>query len=235
MRLKFTIVVISILIVLTLMSSVIAYTEQIKPAPQQDGRGVGEQIRPANQMDLSTGYSPSEGSSYSSSGSNTNDRNDEIRPAPQQDGRGVGEQIRPANQMNLDTGYSPSEGSSYSSGEGTNEVEMDANLVATSETSGNISSTASGTGLFTVNKRANTLNYDILYQGLSSSETSATIDRISNGTESVLFTLPLGEHIVGVWTYDQSLEIDIINGMTYVKVDSQLFPNGELKGQIITI
>jgi len=45
--------------------------DQIRPAPQTESRGVGEQIRPANQQNLPTegngDYHPSEGSSYSSS------------------------------------------------------------------------------------------------------------------------------------------------------------------------
>ncbi len=45
--------------------------EQIRPAPQTDSRGVGEQIRPANQQSLPSNgngnYHPTEGSSYSSS------------------------------------------------------------------------------------------------------------------------------------------------------------------------
>ena len=45
--------------------------DQIRPAPQTDSRGVGEQIRPANQQNLPSdgngNYQPTEGSSYSSS------------------------------------------------------------------------------------------------------------------------------------------------------------------------
>ena len=45
--------------------------DQIRPAPQTDSRGVGEQIRPANQQNLPSdgngNYQPSEGSTYSSS------------------------------------------------------------------------------------------------------------------------------------------------------------------------
>lgn len=45
--------------------------DQVRPAPQTDSRGTGEQIRPANQQNLPSdgngGYSPSQGSSYSSS------------------------------------------------------------------------------------------------------------------------------------------------------------------------
>ena len=45
--------------------------DQIRPAPQTGSRGVGEQIRPANQQSLPSdgngNYHPTEGSSYSSS------------------------------------------------------------------------------------------------------------------------------------------------------------------------
>ncbi len=45
--------------------------DQIRPAPQTESRGIGEQIRPANQQSLPTegngDYHPTEGSSYSSS------------------------------------------------------------------------------------------------------------------------------------------------------------------------
>jgi len=45
--------------------------DQIRPAPQTDSRGVGEQIRPANQQNLPSDgngeYQPTQGSGYSSS------------------------------------------------------------------------------------------------------------------------------------------------------------------------
>ena len=50
--------------------------EQIRPAPQTESRGVGEQIRPANQQNLPSngngGYTPTQGSDYSSSIGNKN-------------------------------------------------------------------------------------------------------------------------------------------------------------------
>lgn len=222
MRLKFTLAIISMFVVLALITSVIASAEQ---------------IRPANQVNQDTGYSPNVGSDYSSTGTNENNRNDQIRPAAQTDNRGVGEQIRPANQLNQDTGYSSSEGSRYSSGQVSEKtkIDMKADLLRTTETAGNITSSASGTGSIIVNKRANTLSYDITYQDLSSNETEADIYKPFNGTDTVLFSLPLGQHKVGVLSYGQSLELDILNGMSYINIHSILFPNGELKGQIITI
>lgn len=55
--------------------------DQIRPAQQTDSRGVGEQIRPANQQSLPSdgngGYSPSQGSSYSSGYSSSSPSVDE--------------------------------------------------------------------------------------------------------------------------------------------------------------
>lgn len=57
-------------ILILLIIGVIA-DDQIRPAPQTESRGVGEQIRPANQQSLPSdgngNYHPTEGSSYSSS------------------------------------------------------------------------------------------------------------------------------------------------------------------------
>lgn len=57
--------------------------DQIRPAPQTDSRGVGEQIRPANQQNLPSdgngNYQPSEGSSYSSSVHNEPVINDTVK------------------------------------------------------------------------------------------------------------------------------------------------------------
>ncbi|MBR9704323.1 CHRD domain-containing protein, partial [Candidatus Pacearchaeota archaeon] len=68
-------------------------------------------------QNMEKGYSPNEGSAYSSDGSNTNDRDDGIRPAAQTSDREVGDQKRPANQ-NMNKGYNPTQGSDYSSSGG---------------------------------------------------------------------------------------------------------------------
>lgn len=64
---------------------------------------LAQDIRPINQQGLEKSYSPTEGSSYSSDGSNSNDRDEQIRPASQTSDRGTySGQIRPANQKMTD-------------------------------------------------------------------------------------------------------------------------------------
>lgn len=64
--------IITVFFTLMLLFSIIAViaADQIRPAPQTESRGVGEQIRPANQQNLPSdgngNYQPTEGSSYSS-------------------------------------------------------------------------------------------------------------------------------------------------------------------------
>lgn len=96
------------------------------------------------------------------------------------------------------------------------------------------SSTATGRGTFVVDSTANTLKFDITFEGLSGNETAAHIHGPAgiNETAGVLFALPLGEHKTGVWNYNETLENDIITGRTYVNVHSNLFPAGEIRGQI---
>ncbi|MEM0465659.1 MAG: CHRD domain-containing protein [Candidatus Pacearchaeota archaeon] len=209
-----------------------------------------EAIRPANQENLNKGYMPLQGSSYSSSGSQSHDKPSDIRPAPQTTDRGVGEQIRPANQIDLQKDFKPSEGSDYSSGiDGQQNAKISMYVVlnpqsktefvlneTTNETEEVIvTSDASGSGSFVLDELANSLSFNISYQGLSSNETSATINRIFNNTVETLYVLPLGQKKIGIWTYDQCLELDIKNGLTYIDIKSILFPAGELKGEILMI
>ena len=117
--------VIVVLISITVLSTVMA--EQLRPANQIANRGVGVQIRPANQQNLPStgngGYIPSQGSKYSSTSVRLLSLSDASEtqhyPPTQSVGRGVGVQIRPANQQNLPStgngGYIPSQGSKYSS------------------------------------------------------------------------------------------------------------------------
>jgi hypothetical protein len=49
----------------------------------------------------------------------------------------------------------------------------------------------------------------------------------------VLFTLPNGKMINGIWNYSQNREDDILDGKTYVNVHSTKYPDGEIRGQII--
>jgi hypothetical protein len=92
-----------------------------------------------------------------------------------------------------------------------------------------------GWGTFRINTCANTLDYHIVVESLSSPETAAHIHGTAlPGTNAgVLHPLPLGPVKTGTWTYPESLEPSILNGLMYVNVHSNAFPGGEIRGQIV--
>lgn len=94
---------------------------------------------------------------------------------------------------------------------------------------------ASGSGNFTIDTAANTLSFNINFSGLSSAETSAHIHgpAATGANAPILFTLPPGAVKNGIWNYPENLEADILAGRTYVNIHSLLFPNGEIRGQIL--
>lgn len=97
------------------------------------------------------------------------------------------------------------------------------------------SSTATGNGTFTINTVNNTLSFNISFSGLTGTETGAHIHGPATATQNapVLFSLPLGSPKVGVWNYPEAQEADILAGRMYVNVHSTVFPDGEIRGQIV--
>jgi hypothetical protein len=98
-------------------------------------------------------------------------------------------------------------------------------------------STATGWGVFTVDTAANTLDYYIVFDGLSSTETAAHIHgfALQGSSGGVLHSLPLGSPKVGTWNYSEDQELGILTGLTYVNIHSANFPGGEIRGQIVPL
>ena len=96
-------------------------------------------------------------------------------------------------------------------------------------------SITTGSGWFVLNQDANTLSFNITYEGLDSEETGAHIHGPAPvGVDAaVLFTLPSENPKIGVWNYDEGQETDILSGLTYVNIHSSEFPGGEIRGQIV--
>lgn len=98
-------------------------------------------------------------------------------------------------------------------------------------------STATGQGFFLVDTIANTLTYRITYTGFTNVEQAAHIHGFApaGANAGVLYTLPLGATKEGVITYAESEEEGILTGQTYVNVHSDVFPGGEIRGQILQV
>ncbi len=94
---------------------------------------------------------------------------------------------------------------------------------------------ASGSGMFYVDTKNNSIEYHIAYKKLKGEEISAHIHGFSgvNSNSPVIFDLDLGEHKTGVLFYDEEQEAEILAGKTYVNIHSTSFPNGEIRGQIV--
>ena len=98
-----------------------------------------------------------------------------------------------------------------------------------------VRTSSKGEGKFWVDTQNNTLYYDISYRRLSSDETGAHIHGFAlPGVEAdVLHPLPLGESKTGSWNYTEDMEEKILEGQTYVNIHSEMFPGGEIRGQIL--
>ena len=95
-----------------------------------------------------------------------------------------------------------------------------------------------GSGTFVLDPIANTLSFDVSYGGLiGGNETGshfhgpAAVGQI--GQE--LFTLPLGNRKIGVWSYPETIERALIRGLVYVDVHSLELIQGECRGQILPV
>ncbi|MEK6891447.1 MAG: CHRD domain-containing protein [Nanoarchaeota archaeon] len=113
-------------------------------------------------------------------------------------------------------------------------MKFSANLTGNQQNPG-VDTNASGFGEFFMNKTDNTLRYDIHYTGLMGNETFSHIHGFSvrDVNSNVLFNLSLGESKSGIWNYSEPQEEKIVEGLTYVNVHSDMFPNGEIGGQIL--
>ncbi len=100
-----------------------------------------------------------------------------------------------------------------------------------------VNTSAMGMGTFVLNAKANTLTYNINYTDLSSNETMAHFHgpAMSGYSAPPVFTLPMGDMKAGVWHYDPKMEKSILNGKIYVNVHSEMFPNGEIRGQLMRV
>jgi hypothetical protein len=95
------------------------------------------------------------------------------------------------------------------------------------------SSAATGTATFTLNDAGTEVSYVVEMTGLEGFETGAHIHNAAPGSAGPRFhTFLLGSPKVGVWSVGE-FELDELNAeRVYVNVHSDLFPTGEIRGNL---
>jgi hypothetical protein len=96
-------------------------------------------------------------------------------------------------------------------------------------------STATGSGTFVMDTVANTLSYNITFSGLMAPQTAGHIHGFAPPGMSagvIHGFAALGSPTIGVWNFAEAQEANIIAGLTYANIHSQMWPGGEIRGQI---
>jgi hypothetical protein len=111
-------------------------------------------------------------------------------------------------------------------------IGFSATLEGTQEVPPN-ASTATGFGTFKFDG-VNKLFIHVEFSGLGSAQTAAHIHGPAavGFNASVVFPFVVGSPIDAVWVMPAARIADLNNGLLYVNIHSQIFPGGEIRGQI---
>lgn len=93
---------------------------------------------------------------------------------------------------------------------------------------------ATGQGLYILNDVLGVLEYEITYQNLSSPENMAHFHgpAAPGVNAGILFHLPGGTPKVGSWAVNVAQVGHLLNGLVYVNIHTNLWPGGEIRGQL---
>lgn len=100
-----------------------------------------------------------------------------------------------------------------------------------------VGATGTGWGVFDIDTDTNMLKYHIVYDTLSSPEFAAHLHAPGGyfvNDPLPPLTLAPGPLKTGTWNYPDEHEDDLLDGRSYFLVHSNMFPGGELRGQIIS-
>lgn len=94
-------------------------------------------------------------------------------------------------------------------------------------------SPATGTATLVLNDARTEVRYDIQFTGLVGQETEAHFHRGRAGTIGpILYTLPLGSSMTGVWPVSEEEVADLLAGHVYILVHSDPYWTGEIRGDL---
>lgn len=100
-----------------------------------------------------------------------------------------------------------------------------------------VASPATGSGTLTYDDASNNLAWDITYSGLLAPETISHFHGPAAPGVSAApqITLPLGSPKVGNATLSETQEGQLLGGLWYVNIHSTVYPDGEIRGQVVAI
>lgn len=91
-----------------------------------------------------------------------------------------------------------------------------------------------GFGVFVLNAEETQLSYHITFTGLLGTETGAHFHRGAFGVNGpVVHGLALGSPKIGVWNLTAGDVADLKAYRLYVNIHSNLYPAGEIRGQVV--
>ncbi|MDZ4773641.1 MAG: CHRD domain-containing protein [Planctomycetota bacterium] len=95
-------------------------------------------------------------------------------------------------------------------------------------------SPGTGLGFAAIDVAANTLDYRVLYQNLTSAENAAHIHGFATPgfNAGVLHAQPLGTPKCGTWAMTPAQTLQVLPGNSYFNVHTTVNPGGEIRGQI---
>jgi hypothetical protein len=95
-------------------------------------------------------------------------------------------------------------------------------------------STAMGFGTFTYNTVTGLLSFNLNITLLTSGEIAAGLHQGAPGVQGpIIAPLPLGNSINGTLAIPLNQAASVLSGNTYVNFNSNAFPNGEIRGQVL--
>lgn len=94
---------------------------------------------------------------------------------------------------------------------------------------------ATGMGWGTLDTSTNWFDFTVTFSGLTSTETAAHFHApaLPGSNAGVIIPLPLGSPIHFAGTLTDLQEQQLLDGLIYVNVHTQMFPGGEIRGQLM--
>lgn len=97
-----------------------------------------------------------------------------------------------------------------------------------------VDTTGAGSGTATLDTDTNLFTWDMTFADLTGTQTAAHFHAPAGRCESAppVITLPLGSPIQGSQTVSAQQAQEIMDGLWYVNIHTNLFPGGEIRGQV---